>query len=514
MRIRGKDINFSQSVPTKVSDMKNGEIRVTSDGYYARVGNQILYNFADTIWPYLLDCGITGNYYEYHGTQEERDAYWKFEGTLDTHYTFENDEIIKLVESPTHWTYYPGGEGSYFNKAAFVLPLIHFEVSISAYPIGSGSDYAHLISVSDMIPGPIKKLMRAYIETDGEIYIVAYRDGTPSYLMWDGDSWENVYDGSGVYWPLDEWWSFDMERNTSGQWRVVIKNASGTPQLTTDWLDWKGSELEEGFSFGGNASMYVIGYDTSGPGGNAQGRYKNFSFCSGMQRFAYTTFIFTTTNHDVDKWCEVSETGAGGSVFVDYINSWLEHNLAGAGSVTATRKFGNTGSMDLDEFDVWGHIYISNGLGPDPGRYNQWLLTAHNSDGDHEVGIRVEFVGYTGYRLKYRAKDASNEDDWTIVKNISNHAWVRMRYLPSQGDTEIKLYYQEVDPESVYGWIPIKFATASPNMANLIQEEGAEFAMTAWTESGPDNDFYNHFLSDARRTTFETTTTTTTTTTT
>lgn len=41
-QIRGWQIDFNKSVPAKVSDMKDGEWRMTEGGIYARVGNQVL----------------------------------------------------------------------------------------------------------------------------------------------------------------------------------------------------------------------------------------------------------------------------------------------------------------------------------------------------------------------------------------------------------------------------------------------------------------------------------------
>ncbi len=42
MRTLGKNIKVDGNVPVKVSDMKDGEIRVVSQAIYGRVGNQIL----------------------------------------------------------------------------------------------------------------------------------------------------------------------------------------------------------------------------------------------------------------------------------------------------------------------------------------------------------------------------------------------------------------------------------------------------------------------------------------
>jgi hypothetical protein len=42
MKVLPKSINFSKTAPTSVEEMKDGEMRITEDGVYARVGHQVL----------------------------------------------------------------------------------------------------------------------------------------------------------------------------------------------------------------------------------------------------------------------------------------------------------------------------------------------------------------------------------------------------------------------------------------------------------------------------------------
>ncbi len=513
-RCRGRQVNFSKTAPTKVSDMKDGEMRVTPVGVYARIGDQILYSFADVLLPYFLDCGVTGNYFELHQRSQLDTDQWDMEGTEDTHWKMENDELVKIGADVTpHWNFTPGGGIDTWNKKPFVLPLIHVDMYLEE--VGASNNNNFLLEVSDTIQGPGDKLFFSYLnESTGELYIRA--EGPSSFWTWNGSSWaESSVVSTGVTWGLNEWWSFDVERNASGQWRIVIKNASDVAVVTTDWKDWRDAEFEEGWDFGGNASNIVIGYNTSGPGGNPKGRYKNFSCCTGMRRFAYSDFSFTTPV-GVDNWLDVTSVGAGGTLNIPDTNYRLTFAMNGksgvASEITGVMPFGNTGVSDLDEFDVWAQLHLDSSLGADNDNIVELLLSAYNTGATHEAGLRLRY-GTPNYRLEYRAKDATQTDDWTEVVQ-SNDIWVRMRWLPSLGDTRIRLYYSTTDPESVYpGWTEIIPATANPNMSNLIQTSGAELAIRGYNDSASPFTHWIEFLKDARRTSFIQTTTTTTTTT-
>ena len=61
MKARSGNFNFSETAPTKVSDMKEGEMIATSDGIYARVGNQVLFeSWGVEYIPLspLQECGV------------------------------------------------------------------------------------------------------------------------------------------------------------------------------------------------------------------------------------------------------------------------------------------------------------------------------------------------------------------------------------------------------------------------------------------------------------------------
>jgi len=49
-RLRSRQVKLDGTAPTDVSDMKDGEVRLTTAGMYARVGNQVLFESWDAIY--------------------------------------------------------------------------------------------------------------------------------------------------------------------------------------------------------------------------------------------------------------------------------------------------------------------------------------------------------------------------------------------------------------------------------------------------------------------------------
>jgi hypothetical protein len=49
-RLRSRQLKLDGAVPTKISDMKDGEVRVTVGGIYSRVGNQVLFESWDAVY--------------------------------------------------------------------------------------------------------------------------------------------------------------------------------------------------------------------------------------------------------------------------------------------------------------------------------------------------------------------------------------------------------------------------------------------------------------------------------
>ncbi len=56
-RLRPRQIKLDGTVPTQVSDMKDGEVRLHINGIYARVGNQITFESWDS--PIYLTTSTT-----------------------------------------------------------------------------------------------------------------------------------------------------------------------------------------------------------------------------------------------------------------------------------------------------------------------------------------------------------------------------------------------------------------------------------------------------------------------
>jgi hypothetical protein len=49
-RLRPRQVKLDGAEPTVVSDMKEGEVRFTTGGMYARVGDQILFESWDAVF--------------------------------------------------------------------------------------------------------------------------------------------------------------------------------------------------------------------------------------------------------------------------------------------------------------------------------------------------------------------------------------------------------------------------------------------------------------------------------
>ncbi len=49
-RLRPRQLKLDGTTPAQVSDLKDGEVRLTTGGMYARVGNQILFESWDAVY--------------------------------------------------------------------------------------------------------------------------------------------------------------------------------------------------------------------------------------------------------------------------------------------------------------------------------------------------------------------------------------------------------------------------------------------------------------------------------
>ena len=49
-RLRPRQVKLDGATPADVSDMKDGEVRTTTSGIYARVGNQVLFESWDAVY--------------------------------------------------------------------------------------------------------------------------------------------------------------------------------------------------------------------------------------------------------------------------------------------------------------------------------------------------------------------------------------------------------------------------------------------------------------------------------
>lgn len=49
-RLRPRQVKLDGAEPTQVSDMKDGEVRLTTGGMYARVGDQVLFESWDAVF--------------------------------------------------------------------------------------------------------------------------------------------------------------------------------------------------------------------------------------------------------------------------------------------------------------------------------------------------------------------------------------------------------------------------------------------------------------------------------
>ena len=49
-RLRSRQVKLDGTTPADVSDMKDGEVRLTTSGIYARVGNQVLFEGWDALY--------------------------------------------------------------------------------------------------------------------------------------------------------------------------------------------------------------------------------------------------------------------------------------------------------------------------------------------------------------------------------------------------------------------------------------------------------------------------------
>ena len=49
-RLRPRQLKLDGTTPVQVSDLKDGEVRLTTSGMYARVGDQILFESWDAVF--------------------------------------------------------------------------------------------------------------------------------------------------------------------------------------------------------------------------------------------------------------------------------------------------------------------------------------------------------------------------------------------------------------------------------------------------------------------------------
>ena len=49
-RLRPRQLKLDGTTPAQVSDLKDGEVRLTTSGMYARVGDQILFESWDAVY--------------------------------------------------------------------------------------------------------------------------------------------------------------------------------------------------------------------------------------------------------------------------------------------------------------------------------------------------------------------------------------------------------------------------------------------------------------------------------
>ena len=507
MRVKGHNINFNASAPTKVSDMREGEIRITTDGIYARVGNQVLYESGLGLLPLLLTCGAVEDYYRMLGD----DFHW----TLDAEMAIADGVLTKTGTNPrmATWAVGPWTEGVFYeNCIPFVLPLVTAEIMLT----GTGSLCEDLFSIQSMHPVEYQPIQIKVADTSRNISIY-YIDQSATYWSWvEGSGWNSGVATTGETWTLNEWWKLDVERNGT-QWRISIKDEADQQVILTDWVEWAILRFEAYIKYAGNAGTIFWGEGDTGPHGMPPGQVRNFACCTGLRRFLYTDF---SAYDDSQNWNLIfvpTTSGAGGTVtgLNDYFNLDMNGASGSPSILDAVQNFATTGELDLDEFDAWAKIHLPSGLTTEGEMYTHLLFTGYNSGGTHEAGLRLRWTG-SQYQLEYRAVDASNTDDWTAVSGVTgiNEIWVRFKFLPSEGDTEIEMYYSLVDPSVAYGgWKRVFPVTASPNMSNLVQASGADFEFRGYNNDSGSQSMWIEFLNDARRVTFLTTTTTTTTTT-
>lgn len=506
MRVKGKNINFSKTAPTKVSDMEEGEIRVTADGIYGRVGNQVLNAIGMyQILPLLLTCDSLETYYQL----EEQTNQWD----LDTEVSISEGVLTKININPksAQWRSSPYDVNHAENCTPFVLPLITAEINLSAI----SSICPEVFTLQGNYPVNDQNIGVRLDDTTKEIYVeyLSY-GGTVNHWV-EGSGWQSGSGGSGVTWVFDKWWKFEMERSGS-QWRISIKNELGTQMILTDWVEWTDTrfEITGQNRFDGNAGSIWFGEGNSGPHGVPEGQIRNFACCTGLKRLCYNSFITNVEDHDFGYLYDVVKTGGGGTL--SCLNDNYDFNLAaGPSTITATQTgWANTGESVLDEFDMWSKLHLPASLTTEGEMYMQLLFTGYNLGGAHEAGLRLRWTG-SQYQMEYRAADSTYTDDWTAVAGVTgmNEIWVRFKFLPSQGDTEIEMYYSDIDPSVAYGgWKRVFPATASPNMSNLVQADGADFEVKGYNNDSGSQQLWIEFASDARLETFLTTTTTTTTT--
>lgn len=503
MRVKGHNINFNESAPTKVSDMKEGEIRVTVDGIYARIGNQILYESGLGVLPLLLTCLTDDDYYRMM-TQDYR---W----TLDSEMSIADGVLTKVNTNPRNASWGPAGFTRavfYENCQPFVLPLVTAEVKLT----GTGGICAELFTLQSMHPVERQTISVMVTDPGRDIY-VTYDSGPTTYSWLEGTGW-TVGGSTGKTWTLNEWWKFDLERSGT-QWRISIKDEADQQVILTDWVEWTDLDFDSYVKWAGNAGSIWWGQGDTGPHGMPPGQVRNFACCTGLRRFLYTDF---TAYDDAQNWDIIypsTTSGAGGTVTAtnDYFNLVMNGASGSPSILDAVQNFATTGELDLDEFDLWTHINLPSGLTTEGEMYTHLLFTGYNSGGTHEAGLRLRWTG-SQYQLEYRAVDSSNTDDWTAVSGVTgmDDIWVRFKFLPSEGDTEIKMFYSLVDPSVSYGgWKRIFPATASPNMSNLVQLSGADFEIRGYNNDSGSQTMYLGFTNDGRQETFLTTTTTTTT---
>ena len=192
MRAKGHNINFNESAPTKVSDMKDGEVLTTSDGVYGRVGSQVLFSalhqgalgdgdvvmIGESTYDLVLDSQVA--------------ALWRMFGTSDT--DVPGSKVFEYVSGDPDWYYADPYSIAYCGNGIFVTVTsddLNFVLKSTDY----GITWENKGEITGM---PASSTVRE-VRYTGNGHIVVGIEGANLYWSDDyGETWNSVANpGSG-----------------------------------------------------------------------------------------------------------------------------------------------------------------------------------------------------------------------------------------------------------------------------------------------------------------------------